>query len=255
MKNYLAFLLILSYCCSTQSLCLAFQDSTVFSETFKKNGVELKIKAPAEIDAGSEIELLVSLSVPKGFHLYGSSDKTYPTKFTLSESPMVKVGETTVPAGTRHKKGGTTNYWLERRQTIKQALTIAENADGAVELSGFLDFMICDAKACKPPAELEFKIALNVKGKPASEDDDNAVQVTFEKPVRLKADGKQVSVESPGYASPCVADIDGDGIKDLLVGQFNDGKIKVYSGLGENKFGKGKWLKAGGKIAKVPGVW
>src|SRR5262249_59515545 len=74
-------------------------------------------------------------------------------------------------------------------------------------------------------------------------------------PVRLKADGMPVRVESPGYAAPCWADIDGDGKKDLLVGQFNGGKIRVYKNLGDGKLAAGEWLMAGGKTAEVPGVW
>jgi hypothetical protein len=79
--------------------------------------------------------------------------------------------------------------------------------------------------------------------------------VDFEKPVRLTAGDELIGVESPGYASPCLADMDGDGKKDLLVGQFNKGKIRVFRNLGDLKFGEGKWLEAGGKIAEVPGVW
>ena len=77
----------------------------------------------------------------------------------------------------------------------------------------------------------------------------------FERPVRLKADGVAVRVESPGYACPCWADIAGDGKKVLLVGQFSQGKIKVYKHLGAEKFAAGEWLKAEGKVAEVPGVW
>jgi hypothetical protein len=77
----------------------------------------------------------------------------------------------------------------------------------------------------------------------------------FERPVRLKAGGVAVRVEAPGYAAPCWADIDGDGKKDLLVGQFNKGKIQVFNGLGGAKFAKGAWLQAEGKVAEVPGVW
>ena len=77
----------------------------------------------------------------------------------------------------------------------------------------------------------------------------------FEPPVRLKADGVPVRVESPGYAAPCWADLDGDGKKDLLVGQFHGGKIRVYRNLGDGKLAAGEWLMAGGSVAEVPGVW
>lgn len=79
--------------------------------------------------------------------------------------------------------------------------------------------------------------------------------VDFDKPVRLKADGQFVRVESPGWAAPCWDDIDGGGKKDLLVGQFNDGKIRVFKGLGGARLARGEWLKAEGKVAEVPGVW
>jgi hypothetical protein len=77
----------------------------------------------------------------------------------------------------------------------------------------------------------------------------------FHPPTRLKADGVPVRVESPGYAAPCWADIDGDGKKDLLVGQFHGGKICVYKNLGEVKLAPAQWLKAEGAVAEVPGVW
>ena len=77
----------------------------------------------------------------------------------------------------------------------------------------------------------------------------------FEAPVMVKAGDKAVRVESPGYAAPCWADVDRDGKKDLLVGQFNDGKIQVYRNLGDGQFAEGTWLQAGGGVATVPGVW
>ncbi len=77
----------------------------------------------------------------------------------------------------------------------------------------------------------------------------------FARPVRLQGDGEAVRVESPGYAAPCWADVDGDGMKDLLVGQFRQGKIRVYKNLGNNRLAAAKWLKADGKVAQVPGVW
>jgi hypothetical protein len=77
----------------------------------------------------------------------------------------------------------------------------------------------------------------------------------FAPPVRLEAGGAAIRVESPGYASPCWADLDGDGKMDLLVGQFNQGKIRVFKGQGGGKYANGAWLQAEGKPAEVPGVW
>lgn len=77
----------------------------------------------------------------------------------------------------------------------------------------------------------------------------------FERPVRLKGADAPARVEAPGYAAPSWADIDGDGKKDLLVGQFNKGKIRIYKNLGDGKLAEGAWLKAEGEIAEVPGVW
>ena len=77
----------------------------------------------------------------------------------------------------------------------------------------------------------------------------------FEPPARLKAGDAAIRVESPGYAAPCWADLQSDGRMQLLVGQFNQGKIRVFKHLGAEKFAPGNWLQAGGKMAEVPGVW
>ena len=83
----------------------------------------------------------------------------------------------------------------------------------------------------------------------------SAADPRFHPPVRLKAGGVAIRVEAPGFASPCLADLDGRGKLDLLVGQFNKGKIQLFKGLGGGEFAKGTWLEAEGKVAEVPGVW
>lgn len=77
----------------------------------------------------------------------------------------------------------------------------------------------------------------------------------FEPPIRLKGGDTAIRVEAPGYACPTWADVDGDGKKDLIVGQFAQGKMQVFKNLGGMKFAPGTWLQAEGKVAEVPGVW
>lgn len=78
---------------------------------------------------------------------------------------------------------------------------------------------------------------------------------TFQSPIRLKAGDTPIRVEAPGYACPAWVDLKGDGKKQLLVGQFAQGKIKVYPHVGGTEFAPGEWLQADGKPAEVPGVW
>ncbi len=82
-----------------------------------------------------------------------------------------------------------------------------------------------------------------------------ALAAEFEPPVRLKGGDEFMRVESPGWACPAVVDLDRDGKLDVVVGQFHQGKLRVYKGLGDGKFAAGDWLKADGKVAEVPGVW
>lgn len=80
----------------------------------------------------------------------------------------------------------------------------------------------------------------------------------FHPPVQLVAGDEQdvVSVGMPGYAAPCWVDLDNDGKQDLLVGQFDGGKINVFKGLGDGKLANEEWLKTDkGEIVEIPGIW
>lgn len=78
---------------------------------------------------------------------------------------------------------------------------------------------------------------------------------SFHPPQRLAVGDAPIRVEEPGYACPSLFDVDRDGVADLVVGQFQGGKMHVYKGQGKGTFGKGDWIKADGNVAEVPGVW
>ncbi len=73
-------------------------------------------------------------------------------------------------------------------------------------------------------------------------------------PVRLLAGGQPINVDI-GHAAPFVADLKADGKSVLLVGQFGEGKLRLYPNVGsksEPRFDKFEWLQAGGKVCSVP---
>ena len=74
-------------------------------------------------------------------------------------------------------------------------------------------------------------------------------------PVPIPVDGRPLDVEREGHAAPFVGDFDGDGVRDLLVGQYFEGRLRVYRNTGTRaapKFDSYVWFKAGGAIASVP---
>ena len=52
-------------------------------------------------------------------------------------------------------------------------------------------------------------------------------------PVRIEADGKPIDTDV-GHAAPFVGDFDGDGVRDLLVGQFGEGILWIFRNEGTN---------------------
>lgn len=88
----------------------------------------------------------------------------------------------------------------------------------------------------------------------AAEDAQPSVDSPFEPPIRLMADGLVIDTGPAwGHSSPAVFDVNGDGLKDLVVGDFS-GKFRCYTNTGKPNapaYSKGALVQAGGADAEV----
>jgi hypothetical protein len=74
-------------------------------------------------------------------------------------------------------------------------------------------------------------------------------------PVPVQAGGRALDVEHVGHAAPFIGDFFEDGGLALLVGQFQEGRLRIYRNSGtraQPRFDSYTWFEAGGKIASVP---
>ena len=66
--------------------------------------------------------------------------------------------------------------------------------------------------------------------------------------VAIEADGRPLDVEHLGHAAPFFGDFDGDGRRDLLVGEFYQGRLCIYLNQGtdaEPKFDRASVFQDG----------
>jgi hypothetical protein len=74
-------------------------------------------------------------------------------------------------------------------------------------------------------------------------------------PFKLTIAREPLDVGGVGYAAPFVGDFDGDGTGDLLVGQFAEGKLRIYPNLGTDadpKFEGFTWFMDDRPEGRVP---
>jgi len=97
--------------------------------------------------------------------------------------------------------------------------------------------------------------ALIVAGSLLAAEPKGAIAADLQPPEHLEAAGQPLDVQREGHSAPYVGDFDGDGVQDLLVGQYDQGRLRIYRNSGSNSapiLGNFEWLTADGKIGKVP---
>jgi hypothetical protein len=73
-------------------------------------------------------------------------------------------------------------------------------------------------------------------------------------PVRLQANGADITVDI-GHAAPYLHDWDRDGVRDLLVGQFGEGKLRIYRNHGTDAqpdYRDFEYFKTGADFGTIP---
>ena len=81
-----------------------------------------------------------------------------------------------------------------------------------------------------------------------------ALSAEFKEGVKIECGGKAIEVEI-GHLVPCVVDWNEDGKKDLIVGQFIGGNVRLYLNEGSDEsplFKTWQNLAAGGKDISLP---
>lgn len=248
---------------ATITVCLiALLGASAVAQVGNPVVTSLKV-SPKSAKPGDEatVELTVDVSTRpdqegKTWHIYPRAKEhngveTATTLTATSASGELTIGDVKWPKPQILDPLGESKAVYEGRNVFKLPVKIkADAAAGSYDVSLVFGYQAC-ASLCLAPQKKKLKATIKVARA--------ATNYKFSAPEIMKADGKVIEVESPGYAAPCFADVDGDGIRDLLVGQYNEGKLGFYKGLktkdGGLAFAAREWLKVGDEIAKVPGMW
>lgn len=81
-----------------------------------------------------------------------------------------------------------------------------------------------------------------------------AVPPIFDTPVAIRANGTPINVGLGGNASPFMVDWNGDAKQDLVLGQYDGGKVRFYANIGTHynpTFGSFAYLQADGSDISV----
>ncbi len=132
---------------------------------------KLTLKArfePATARAGETVMLVLDAEVIDGWHAYGTLETTNlpvslkPEKLTLGV--LERGGEPQIPAGELKDFHGLDTYPLPHQFTVKQPVKVPEGtAPGEVEVSGAMNYQVCDENSCDGETDAAFTARLVIE--------------------------------------------------------------------------------------------
>jgi cytochrome c biogenesis protein CcdA len=133
---------------------------------------KLELKAalqPAVARAGATVTLVLDATVTdERYHAYGSRETgNLPVELkhgSLRTGGLELVGAAEVPPGEKAEHLGSESWPLPLQFQVKQKLRVPASATpGVIELSGVLDYQLCDENSCDLPAKAPFVVKLTIE--------------------------------------------------------------------------------------------
>lgn len=117
--------------------------------------------------ADKTYEIHMSANLNGNWHIYAQNvgvDGPVPTSFTFTKNPLLVIDGKPKEIGKVIRKkeevwGGVVNYY-EKNVNFVQVVKLKGNIK--TNISGKIEFMVCDDSQCLPPSEVEFNV--NVGG-------------------------------------------------------------------------------------------
>jgi Disulphide bond corrector protein DsbC len=114
--------------------------------------------------ADNTYEIRMTANIQGNYHLYAQNAGTegpIPTSFRFSPNPLITFNGNVKESGKLIKKyesawPGNVNYYEKKVEFVQ---VIKLKAKAKTNLSGKVEFVVCNESECLPPSEVEFKVA------------------------------------------------------------------------------------------------
>jgi thiol:disulfide interchange protein DsbD len=108
-------------------------------------------------------EVHMTANIIGEYHMYAQDvgvEGPVPTTFTFTKNPLITLNGNVKEIGKRVKKyesswSGNVNYY---EKTVDFVQVVKLKANVKTNLSGKVEFMVCDDKKCLPPGDVEIKV-------------------------------------------------------------------------------------------------